>query len=169
MPQLVLNRNAIRQPVQIAVVRSTEMVDFAFAAMAGTDLSKAPQGTNFINFKAPELSAGERKAAYEAWILARGFHDVVRGAKETLEQAYVYLALLDKQPETQEQIDSLTARLKLKAQHAGFEDLLATANKRLIVQLEFPSAYRFSRPAIALSTAAASSVLKTVRVRRHSN
>jgi len=95
MPQLTLNRDAIRQPVQTAVVRSTEMVDFAFAAMAGADLSKPPQGANFISFKSPKVSAEDRKAAYEAWILARGFHDVVRGAKEALGQAHVYLGLLD--------------------------------------------------------------------------
>ncbi|MET4493495.1 hypothetical protein [Bradyrhizobium sp. LA7.1] len=140
MPQLMLNRNAIRQPVQTAVVRSTEMVDFAFAAMSSADLSKPPQGSNFINFKSPDLSAEDRKAAYEAWILARGFHDVVRGAKETLEQAHVYLGLLDKKPETQDQIESLTTRLKSKAQYAGFEDLLTATNKRLTVPLEFPSA-----------------------------
>ncbi|MET4277771.1 MULTISPECIES: hypothetical protein [unclassified Bradyrhizobium] len=141
MPKFTLNRDAVRQPVQMAVVRSTEVVNFCCSCMTTADLSKAPQlENNRIVFTAPELGSEERKSAYEAWILARGFHDVLRGAKETLEQAIVYLRLLEKQPSTQQQLDELTASQKKKAQRAGFDDLLKKVNKRLSVPLEFPDA-----------------------------
>jgi hypothetical protein len=138
MAQLHLNRDAIRQPVQQAVIRSTEIVDFCFNAMGDADLSQAPRFPgNTIRFTAPALSAEGRRAAYEAWILARAFHDVLRGMKEGLEQALVYLGLFDKQPSTQADTDALSARLKSKAQKMGFGDILKHVNGRLLVPLEF--------------------------------
>lgn len=140
--KLILNRAAVLQPVQQAVARSSEMVNFCFSAMEKEDLSLSPKrAENKISFKGPDCGAEERRAAFESWILARALHDVLRGCKESLEQADVYLGLLDQQPATQNAIDSLTARLKKKAQNDRFEVVMKRINKRLDPTLEFPEAY----------------------------
>ena len=140
--KLILNRAAVLQPVQHAVVRSSEMVNFCFSAMEKEDLTQSPKrAENKISFTGPACSAGERRATFESWILARALHDVIRGCKESLEQAEVYLGLLDQQPATQAAVDSLTARLKKKAQNDSFEVVMKRINRRLNPTLEFPEAY----------------------------
>ena len=83
--QLTLNANAVAAPVHAAAVTCREIVDFSFDAMSKIDLSKKPPGIKgaFFRFdiRGPDMSAAERKALYESWILAKAFQDLMRGAR----------------------------------------------------------------------------------------
>jgi hypothetical protein len=49
--------------------------------------------------------------------------------------------LFDEKPTSQAEIDKLSERLKKKAQHMGFEDVLMRVDKRLTQRLQFPASY----------------------------
>jgi hypothetical protein len=146
--QLTLNANAVAAPVHAAAVTCREIVDFSFDAMSKIDLSKKPPGIKgaFFRFdiRGPDMSAAERKALYESWILAKAFQDLMRCARASLEQAFLFIELISRpvhRVRSASTIDDLTAPLLKKAANTNFPNLLEVVNSKLRTPLEFAGAY----------------------------
>jgi hypothetical protein len=141
---LTLNLDAIIAPVQNAVVLSSEIVDFVFAAFDCADLSKKPvnEATRY-KFNSPSVSATERRSMYENWLFSKAFQDLMRGLRGSLEQAYFFLELLGGPTKVRSSItlDAFFAPLKKKAATLSFGDLLARVNTKLREPLNFLEAY----------------------------
>jgi hypothetical protein len=147
--QMTLDANAVAAPVHAAAVTCREIVDFNFDAMAKTDLCKRPpaiEGTFFrFDVRGPDLTAAQRRALYESWILAKAFQDLMRGARASLDQAFLFIELISRplhRVESGSTVDDLTAPFLEKAAKRNFPDLLADVNSRLQKPLEFAAAYR---------------------------
>jgi hypothetical protein len=145
---LTLDANAIAAPVHAAAVVCREIVDFNFNAMAKADLSKKPpgiEGTFFVfDVKGPDLTAADRRALYESWILAKAFQDLMRGVRASLEQSYLFIELLfgPRSVKSDSTLDDFVAPFLEKAAKKNFPDLLGYVNSKLQKQLDFASAYQ---------------------------
>jgi hypothetical protein len=86
-----LNPDGVAAPTHVAAITCREIIDFYFDALARADLSKkpsAPEGHFFrFDLKGPDLSAAERRAIHENWILAKAFQELMRGVRASLEEA----------------------------------------------------------------------------------
>jgi predicted KAP-like P-loop ATPase len=141
---LTLNLDAILAPTQNAAVLSTELVDFMFDAMGKADLSKKPANdATQYKFKTPEISAAERRAMFENWLFLKGFQDLMRGVRASLEQAYLFLELLTRPQKTKSDttLMDFLAPFRRKAAKLNFPDLLDQVNGKLPKSLNFVDAY----------------------------
>jgi hypothetical protein len=146
---LTLDANAVAAPVHAAAVTCREVVDFFFDAMAKADLSKQPPGIENLFFrfdvKGPNLTAENRRALYESWILAKAFQDLMRGVRGSLEQAFLFTELVAR-PRRQVRSDStlndITAPLLKTASDLKFPELLNHVNSQLQTPLDFAAAYK---------------------------
>lgn len=143
-----LNGDAVAAPVHAAAVVCREIVDFNFDAMARADLSKKPpgiEGAGFqFNVRGPELTADRRRALYENWILAKAFQDLMRGARASLETAYVFIQVVGgpHKVASATTLADFIGGFSEKAAKRQFPVLLRYVNSRLSTPLEFAEAYQ---------------------------
>jgi hypothetical protein len=146
---LTLDANAVAAPVHSAAVVCREIVDFYFDAMANADLLKVPPRVEdtFFRFdpKGPDLTAAERRAMHESWILAKVFQDLMRGARASLEQAFLFIELVARPRhsiKSDSTLDDFLQPFLDSATKKNFPDLLKAVNTGLQKPLEFADAYR---------------------------
>jgi hypothetical protein len=142
--QLALNLDAIIVPTQHAVVLSSELVDFLYEAMATADLSKKPSNdVTRYKFKTPDITAADRRAMFENWIFSKGFQDLMRGVRTSLEQAYVFLELATRPQKAKSDttLAEFFAPVKRRAAALNFGQLLVQVNTKLKTPLNFVDAY----------------------------
>lgn len=143
--KLELNLDAIIAHAQNAVVLSSEIIDFLFDAMDKADLSKKPTNKDTkYKFKTPDISAAERRAMFENWLLSRAFQDLLRGVRASLEQAHFFLELLAGigRTKTDTTLKELFEPFKRRAAKLSFGELLEQVNSRLPQPLNFVEAYQ---------------------------
>lgn len=140
---LTLNIDSIIGHTQQAAITAIEVVDFVLDAIAKADLTKKTDHVeSSFKFSTPEIPADARRETYESWILARGMQDLMRGLRKSLEQAHVFLNLLDNNKvKSSSTLDQYLAPFKLKATTLNFVDLLKDINSRLPDTLQFLDAY----------------------------
>jgi hypothetical protein len=146
---LTLDANAVAAPVHTAAVICREVVDFYFDAMANADLSKVPPNveSSFFRFdlKGPDLTAADRRALHESWILAKVFQDLMRGVRASLEQAFLFIEILSRPSHSvrsDSTLDDFVEPFLNGAAKQNFPDLLQAVNSGLQKPLEFADAYR---------------------------
>src|SRR5262245_13255167 len=89
---VTLNTGGVLDPALRAIRQTVDVVTFCLNAIEQGDLSSWPQ-TDMMRFDlqfSDEMSAERRKAAYTHWLLSKGFQDLARGMRQTLEEAYFY-------------------------------------------------------------------------------
>lgn len=135
--QLNFNANAVAAPAQIAAREADEIVAFAMNAIDAADLSQRAEANQKGFFHAsmdgPDRTAEERKNDYVNWILVRGFLELARGTKASLEEAMLFiegLKLTGRQM-TIEQVNGEVAAIKKRANRRNFEQLLKKVNAGL--------------------------------------
>lgn len=139
--RLNLNANAVAAPAQRVARLASHAVATSLRALEHDALTPPDMQGGFMgyNFSPPEDTPEECRKAYENWILAKGFQDLTRGVRETLEEAYLFLAMLNREPgvATLEKLDAEIAAHRAKAQKLTFPALLAEINKGLKEPMAF--------------------------------
>ena len=79
---------------------------------------------------------------YQNWLLAKGFQDLARGIRETLEEAVLYLHVIHKKGLIQPQKwDSDIAKARKRAATLKFPQLIAEINQKLAVPMAFEAEF----------------------------
>lgn len=117
--QLLLNPNGVSEPAQRVVVIASQVVGTALRALARDDLSPPVMTGEHLGyqFNGLELSDQDRRETYENWILSKGFQDLARGVRETLEEAAFYLAVMKREP-------GLVSMARLQREFAEIRDAI---------------------------------------------
>src|SRR5215208_2641463 len=94
--QLTLNRDGVAAPIELAALVSIEVIAASLSAFASVDLKKPIMPNQFLRFqiRGPEMTSDERREMYQNWLLAKGFQDLARGVRQSLEEAALYINLL---------------------------------------------------------------------------
>ena len=139
--ELRFDRNMVSAPVQLAAIASTDVIAASLTAFADGELGKPSMPNQFpqLQILGPALTGEQRRVMYENWLLAAGFHSLVRGVRESLEVAAVCSKLLTghiRAPSSAtlpEVLDSLRKPIS----RLSFTDLISSVNAMLVSPLHF--------------------------------
>lgn len=89
------------------------------------------------------ITAEERRATYQNWLLCRAFQELLRGVRESLEEAVLFLALLSRTGEktTVGQWNQDLANIRRRASNMKFPQLIAAVNSELTEPLAFEAEF----------------------------
>ncbi len=139
--QLTLNPNGVAAPALSSLRDTLEVISICFPAIDNTN-AVPPLSGNGMNFRieAKEPSkVEERRPIYKQWMLSKGFHELAKGLRRSLEEAYLYLEVpkvgngLVKWGDLQKSIKDI----RKKANDADFPSLWAWVNSALTEKLHF--------------------------------
>lgn len=144
--QITLNPSGVIAPALNALRKTIEVVSLCLAALEKGDLSVPPPicGVGMqLSFASETRDVDERQNIYKQWVLTRGFHELARGLRLSLEEAYLYVGVAKLHGTTtwgrlQEQI----AGLKTEANIATFPALVGKVNEALTEKLNFENEFR---------------------------
>ncbi|WP_053240021.1 hypothetical protein [Pleomorphomonas koreensis] len=143
--QITLNPNGVAAPAQRTVIIATQVVATALRALANDDLSPpemqgGPLGYQFTGL---EMSDEERRVTFQNWILGKGFQDLARGIRETLEEAVFYLAMIKREPNLTmlAEIEAEIAAIRATAAKLVFPKLLEDVNAGLTAPMVFDAEF----------------------------
>lgn len=143
---LKLDPSRLVHIVDVAVIATTEVVNFHFNALSVADLNEAPASPEEAKFRlsGPKLAADQRRAIHERWILAKAFQELLRAVRHALEEAYVFTSVLNKKHAVPSAttLGEFLRPFQSKAASMRFPDLLAAVNEKLEPKLVFAEAYK---------------------------
>jgi hypothetical protein len=135
---ITLNGNSVVAPT-LTVLRTTlEALSICTYAIDNVQ-AVPPLGTGFFRLRLePAWSIDERRSAYKDWLLAKAFHDLAKGIRLSLEEAYIYVELPKHQGSTTwGKLQERIANVKKRANDLPFPDLMRTVNEGLTSKLHF--------------------------------
>ncbi len=142
---LTLHPHGVAAPTLRAVEQSTEIVSFYMQSLEKADLSKAPEFER-ARFQVKFSSAAnseERKVHYTSWILSKGFQDLARGIRTTLEEAYFYISLANSSDQlrwrktTWDAVQQKIQQYHEEAEAMSFPELMGAVSRGLTSPLHF--------------------------------
>lgn len=145
--QVTLNRDGVAAPLLRAAILATNVVGTSLRALSNDDLSLPEMKADFmrLSFGELDLPEDERLRAYQNWILGKGFQDLARGVRETLEEAIFYIEMtkLEAGTTTWGALQSHMAKIRDRATRPGFPQLMEEVNaglkERVAFEIEFLS------------------------------
>jgi hypothetical protein len=141
-----LDPNGVAVPAQRAALIASDVVAACLSTIAEGELSKPEIPGQFISYRinGPEVTSDERRQLYQNWLLAKGFQDLARGIRETLEEAIFYLTVLARKsgPTTREKFEREIGTIRERASKLRFPQLLDEVNAKLIARITFKQEFR---------------------------
>jgi hypothetical protein len=138
---VTLNPAGVVEPLQRIVIVASEVVSAAMNAIENGHLSPDIMHGGYIGYKFTglELSDEERRETYRNWMLSKGFQDLARGVRETLEEALFYLRAIEMKSghTTWGKLQGDLQRFRTNAEKLQFPKLLADVNSRLTEPMAF--------------------------------
>jgi hypothetical protein len=138
---VTLNTGGVLDPALRAIRQTVDVVTFCLNAIEQGDLSSWPR-TDMMRFDlqfSDEMSAERRKAAYTHWLLSKGFQDLARGMRQTLEEAYFYNGMVARAGglRTRGELQAVEQELRKVAGNMQFPQLLDEVSKALTSPLHY--------------------------------
>jgi hypothetical protein len=142
---ITLNPAGVAAPAQQIATLAAHVVATTLRALANDDLSSPEMRGSHIgyNFHGLEFPSDGRRVAYQNWILSKGFQDLARGIRETLEEACLYIRLLRdiEWPISWQELQKRGGAFKRQAAKAQFPRLLADVNAGLSEPMAFEAEF----------------------------
>lgn len=141
-----LDPNGVSNAVKRVAVEAAQVVAACIERLATGELSEPSIGGSSgmgYRFSGDPLTSDQRRAAYNNWLLAKGFGDLARGIRECLEEAVLFITLLNRPPglTTEADFESELATIRRRANRPNFPDLLAQVNSTLTAPLSFDAEF----------------------------
>ena len=94
--QITLQADGVAAPAHRVVVMASQVVGTCLRALDRDDCVEPLSwgGTFGYQFKGLDLAPEERRESFKNWVLAKGFQDLARGVRETLEEALFFIRML---------------------------------------------------------------------------
>lgn len=144
--QVTLQPLGVAAPALKASTFAAEVVGTSLRAL-DTDPCIQPEswGGDFgYRFQNHGLSPDERRREFKNWVLARGFQDLTRGVRETLEKAYLYISVWQEhagQAVSVKILHETMNRAERIARFKKFPELLEKVNESLQEPLAFEAEF----------------------------
>lgn len=145
--QLTLNRDGVAAPIGLAALVSIDVIAASLTAFADVDLKKPIMPNQFLRFqiRGPEMTSDQRREMYQNWLLAKGFQDLARGVRQSLEEAAVYINLLSSGPlkiRSSATLEEIIEPIRDPIEKLNFPDLMSRVNAGLTARLDFEVEFR---------------------------
>lgn len=144
--QVTLQPKGVAAPALKASTFAAEVVGTSLRALdADPCVQPESWGGDFgYRFQDHWLSPDERRREFKNWILARGFQDLTRGVRETLEEAYLYISVWREhggQTINFKYLQDTMDQAKRSARFKKFPELLGKVNECLQEPLAFEAEF----------------------------
>lgn len=145
--QITLNPTGVVAPAHRIGALVTEAVGTCLRALEKDDCTEqeawgGPWGYRFSGLTLPPE---ERREAFTNWVLAKGFQDLARGVRETLEEALFFIKMLELESgvlTNLAQIEADMAKIRWDAAKLNFPPLLEQVNLGLREPMAFEAEFR---------------------------
>jgi hypothetical protein len=139
---VTLNSDGVVAPLMRAVKTSVDAASIFLNALQHTDVDQLPDMPDTLaqfRIEMKDIDAENRRRMLVNWMLGKGFHDLLRATKQTLEQAYLYVEFLrmGSGRTTWGEFLEKKRTIEQTANKAHFPDLLNTINASLTQPLAF--------------------------------
>jgi hypothetical protein len=136
-----LNPNGVAAPAQHAATKAANIILHCLGALDG-ELKTPETSEQSIGYRFEEIgiTAEERRATYQNWLLCRAFQELLRGVRESLEEAVLFLELLSQPGEKKTTVGQWNQDLediRRRASNMKFPQLIAAVNSGLTEPLAF--------------------------------
>lgn len=142
---ITLNPNGVAEPAQRVVIIASQVVATALRALEKDDVSPPEMRGGHLEyqFNGLEMTDDERRTTFQNWILSKGFQDLARGVRETLEEAVFYLAMIKREPgiTTLAKVEADIAAIRAAAAKLPFPKLLEDVNAGLTEPMAFDAEF----------------------------
>lgn len=143
--EIKLDPNGVVAPAQQVARTAANVVAASLSALAGGELAEPKMSgkKTSYGFTGVQMTSDERRVMYQNWLLGKGFQDLARGIRETLEEAVLYLSLVARQPGTTTpgEFQQELADIRRRASRLSFPALLAEVNARLTAPMAFDAEF----------------------------
>lgn len=144
---ITLHPDGVAAPAQRVVALVSEAVGTSLRALDKDECTEqeawgGPWGYRFTGL---DLPPEERRETFRNWVLAKGFQDLARGVRETLEEALFFIKMLESEsdaPTTLVLIKADMAKIRADAAKLTFPALMEQVNGRLREPMEFEAEFR---------------------------
>ena len=142
---IVLYPDGVAAPAQHVVAVATQVVATCLRALSSEDLAPTVMMGGFVGyqFNGIDMSDEERRETYRNWVLSKGFQDLARGVRETLEAAAFFITMAKRAPgiTTWDEIEADMTAIRADAAKLQFPHLLANVNAGLSERLAFDAEF----------------------------
>ena len=143
--ELKLDPNGVAAPAYRAVAFTSRLVAACLAAFENDELAEPilQAGPVAYQFSDLGMDLAERRKAYADWIIAKGFQDLARGIRQTLEEAllYIQIARMESGLTTIAKVEADIAQARNRAGKLNFGQLLAAVNEGLNESMAFEAEF----------------------------
>lgn len=142
--QITLHPDGVAAPAIKAVLECSEVVRFCLQAFTAANLAEPPPFVGTYHLEGPTLSADDRRQAYTSWILGKAFHELTRGIRAALEEAYLFvdMASMPNGVTTLGKLETHIESIRKNANKASFPVLLEHVNAKLTEPMAFENEFR---------------------------
>lgn len=144
---ITLQPDVVAAPAQRVALLAAEVVGTTLRALDNDDCEQAESwgGPWGYRFDGLDLPPAQRREAFKNWVLAKGFQDLARGVRETLEEALFFIKMLeqdDGQLTSLAKIEADMAAIRAAAAKLNFPPLLEQVNAGLREPMAFDAEFR---------------------------
>ncbi len=142
-----LDGNAVVSPVLSAVKLSVEAVAIFLRALEKTDYAALPDIPDaFAQFRLEDttLTQEKHRQAHINWVLGKGFHELARAVRQSLEEAHLFveIAKLPGGISKYEELLAIIDDIRKRGQAASFPDLMQRVNAGLSSPMTFSDEFK---------------------------
>ncbi|WP_336810845.1 hypothetical protein [Bosea sp. MMO-172] len=135
-----LNADGVVAPARQAAATVAEVVAGCLRAFEAGELARPAPLAGFsavIDLGMPDLAPEARHSLYSNWLVAKGFQDLLRGVRASLEEALLFIALMGYEPKltTVGAIEEFVAQTRKTASGLKFPALLERIHRGLKLPL----------------------------------
>lgn len=143
---ITLQPDGVAAAANRIIVFATQVIGTALRSLESDDCTQPPSwGGRFgFQFNGLEMTANQRRAEFQNWFIAKGFHDLARGVREGLEEAYMFVALRDsflQKVTTLSDFQIAAHAAKSRAGTLRFPELMSFVNQSLFERLAFETEF----------------------------
>lgn len=143
---ITLQPDGVAAAANRVIVFATQVIGTALRSLESDDCTQPPSwGGKFgFQFNGLEMTADQRRAEFQNWFIAKGFHDLARGVREGLEEAFMFVTLRNSflgEVTTLENFEVAAQAAKLRAGALSFPDLMSHVNNSLVERLTFETEF----------------------------
>jgi hypothetical protein len=145
--QITLQPDGVSAPAHRVVAMASQVVGTCLRALDADDCVEPLSwgGTFGYQFKGLDLTPDGRRDSFKNWVLAKGFQDLARGVRESLEEALFFIRMFEMPSgvkTTWAAIEAEMAAIRSSASKLTFPALMGQVNASLREPMAFEAEFR---------------------------
>lgn len=148
--EIKLNPSAVVAPILRALTETIEVTSICLKAIDDATLAEIAEVTGSrgltFTYRGVGRSEEQKKTGYTNWLLSKGFQELARAVRQSLESAYIYTAVVNYGRSQEEGtfggLRDAIVRARSRAERTSFPQLMEAVNAGLSEPLSFEGEFQ---------------------------